>query len=88
MGCRDCNNSLETCQNALDAAESKLFRAATALGGIGSVFDEYDETVRAIARTKGIGQGQKVADEAVSHAFMQVFEIIEKWLLTEEEASE
>lgn len=88
MGCRDCNNSLETCQNALDAAESKLFRAATALGGIGSVFDEYDEAVRSVARTKSIGEGQKVADELVAHAFMQVFEIMEKWLLTEEEASE
>lgn len=85
MGCRDCNDSLETCQNNLASETDKLFRAVTALGEIAGVFDEYDDAVRSVARAKTLGEGTKALDELVAHAFMSIFEVMEKWLLTEED---
>jgi len=86
MGCRDCNNDLEACQNSLARATEKAERAIVALSEVGGLLDEYDDEVSAVIRQNDLSQEAKetavltVAAEKMAIIFVKV----EQWLRHEE----
>lgn len=94
MGCRDCNSSLETCQNSLAAANERAGRAILALADIGGILDEYDDALRAASRearkeevAKNSHYWEVVVAELASKAVTDAYARLEQWLLKEPEGN-
>lgn len=87
MGCRDCNATLEECQNQVAKLTEANARAATALVAVGGLLDEYEDEVRSIRAPSAEEALKKLSDCATS-TVEKFHTIVEDWILAEEEARE